>query len=658
MVKARYLLLSDPDPGYKVYIVTPREEAIIDRIAVDLMKLGCFEVVKPSEAKAEIEYKGIREYYNILEEAKKLYNIYVANIEKEIVVEIHAIPQPDEFKNVLKNTVEKLRGAVSNIEALNSAIDEKSRVITELRMLREVIAELLTRYGDIDTSIMRFNGTDIVVDTFYGSQDSISRAKTFSMYTIAEKGYGDRIISIMLFSRRGYEKLLRSDIKDLKRFEYVDKIRGYRLREALNRVDNEIATLLNEVESYRNRKKEIVSKYLDDIAILKTILDNEYEKISIIYGALTSKYLTVLVGYTAKSKIDTINNYLSKSYPIHIVVEKAPEPVVDFNNLKAYKPYELITEFYGYPSPSEWDPTPLLTYAFTLFFSLMLADIGYAIGLALATKYVLPKLVEDPTTEGFRKFQRMLYILSGSTIVVGLLSKSFFGDLLGRYIPLPLVINTGNILFMMGLSLLIGLIWVTIAHIIALAKSLYMKDYGGLLVEMGMVLLLISGPLWIMYSYRNIVNVGGVEMLGRYMTPITIMIAIGIILLVIGRIKTMGIPGSFLWIFDITGAMGDIFSFMRIAGISAGTTLLISIFNSLIYNIYSSFATNIVIGMVVGIIAAMGMHFFLFILSPVGPFAHSLRLCMYEILTKFYEGGGRRLQPVKIRISPRLLLRK
>jgi len=132
---------------------------------------------------------------------------------------------------------------------------------------------------------------------------------------------------------------------------------------------------------------------------------------------------------------------------------------------------------------------------------------------------------------------------------------------------------------------------------------------------------------------------------------------IGIAMLVFGKIRSLGALGGFLWVFDITGTMSDVFSFMRIAGVGSATALLVRAFNSLIYSTHTSLASvNIVLAVVAGVAMGVLIHLFLFIMSPIGPFVHSMRLCFYEILTKFYEGGGRRLKPVRVVIKPKLTL--
>ncbi|MEM4628167.1 MAG: hypothetical protein QXX37_07800, partial [Ignisphaera sp.] len=64
---------------------------------------------------------------------------------------------------------------------------------------------------------------------------------------------------------------------------------------------------------------------------------------------------------------------------------------------------------------------------------------------------------------------------------------------------------------------------------------------------------------------------------------------------------------------------------------------------------------NIIVRMVARLLMSFILHLFNLAVSAIGPFVHSLRLCLFEISSKFLEGAGRRIQPVKIAIEPIVL---
>ncbi|MEM4881740.1 MAG: hypothetical protein QXP89_06465, partial [Desulfurococcaceae archaeon] len=127
------------------------------------------------------------------------------------------------------------------------------------------------------------------------------------------------------------------------------------------------------------------------------------------------------------------------------------------------------------------------------------------------------------------------------------------------------------------------------------------------------------------------------------------LLIVAIIVLVLSRIKITGPLGVLLWLFDVVGILGDVFSFIRIAGIALGSAILAYIFNCMIEG-----AAIVNIGL--GVLAAIGLHFFAFALTPISPFVHSLRLCILEISSKFYEGMNRRLKTLRAYVPSRLTI--
>jgi V/A-type H+-transporting ATPase subunit I len=101
-----------------------------------------------------------------------------------------------------------------------------------------------------------------------------------------------------------------------------------------------------------------------------------------------------------------------------------------------------------------------------------------------------------------------------------------------------------------------------------------------------------------------------------------------------------------LWLFDLIGILADVLSFVRIAGIALGSAMLAEIFNGLILNVYSSLSgLGFLLGVLVGALISIPLHIINLGFSSLSPFIHSLRLVMYELSSKFYEGSGRRISP-------------
>ena len=134
----------------------------------------------------------------------------------------------------------------------------------------------------------------------------------------------------------------------------------------------------------------------------------------------------------------------------------------------------------------------------------------------------------------------------------------------------------------------------------------------------------------------------------------------GLVLIVAGNFKQAGGLAAITWLFDLTGILGDVMSYARIAGVGLATFYLASVFNVL-GPIFAGFvpgggqAAAIGSGVVIVIILIIG-HVVNLLLGVLTGFIHSLRLCFVEFLFKFYEGGGREYNPFKLIRRPTLVV--
>jgi len=109
--------------------------------------------------------------------------------------------------------------------------------------------------------------------------------------------------------------------------------------------------------------------------------------------------------------------------------------------------------------------------------------------------------------------------------------------------------------------------------------------------------------------------------------------------------------GAVLWLFDLTGILGDIMSYARLAGVGLATFYLASSFNMLavVFSDMIPGLFGLIIGVIIAIVVLILGHGINLVLSGLTGFVHSLRLCFVEFLTKFYEGGGREYSPFKLK---------
>jgi len=324
-------------------------------------------------------------------------------------------------------------------------------------------------------------------------------------------------------------------------------------------------------------------------------------------------------------------------------------------NLTAFKPFQVIVNLFGIPKYREWDPTPIVAYSFAFFFGLMLGDVVYAVCLILAAKFALRRFVDDPESEGFKLFQRIFYISSGVGLIVGLLTGTYLGDFYQLFgiesLALAEGIKTllGDSLSFIVFSLIIGLIHVNIAHVMALIKGIKEGNKAVIPGKAGLFILQIAGIPWVTHFLGM-----DILLLNAQIYPILLYIMLLAIVLVIASfiMQQGAFLGSILWLFDITGLLGDVMSYCRLAGVGLATYYLAMAFNmmaGLIAGMVPAGIMRLVLGTLIAIVILLFGHVLNLLLSAISCFVHSLRLCFVEFLFKFYEGGGREYSPFRLR---------
>ena len=117
--------------------------------------------------------------------------------------------------------------------------------------------------------------------------------------------------------------------------------------------------------------------------------------------------------------------------------------------------------------------------------------------------------------------------------------------------------------------------------------------------------------------------------------------------------------GSIFWLFDLTGILGDVMSYARIAGVGLATFYLAFCFN-LIADLFLGMipgVAGVIIGIIIAVVILLVGHMINLVLGMLTGFIHSLRLCFVEFLFKFYEGGGRDYSPFRLRTQAPMVIR-
>ena len=420
----------------------------------------------------------------------------------------------------------------------------------------------------------------------------------------------------------------------------------------INHFSEELAKLHEEIE-VKTREK------LEKLCLFREALSAENDRLSVLERACEAKYVTLIEGWIPENNVEATVSELKENIEYVFMDTRKPkqeeQPPTKMRNLTALKPFQIIVNLFGIPKYTEWDPTPIIAYSFAFFFGLMLGDVVYAACIILAAKFVLPRFVDDPDSEAFKLFQRIFYISSGVALIIGLLTGAYLGNFYEFFgiesMALSEGIKTllGDSMSFIVFALAIGLIHVNIAHIIGLIKGIKEGNKSVIPGKAGLFILQIAGIPWIIHFLRS-----DILPLGAQIYPILLYIMLlGIVLIIASAIIQQGaFLGSILWLFDITGILGDVMSYCRLAGVGLATYYLAMVFNmmaTLVASMMPAGILRLILGTLIAIIILLFGHILNLLLSSISCFVHSLRLCFVEFLFKFYEGGGREYSPFRLR---------
>ncbi|NLM70650.1 MAG: V-type ATP synthase subunit I [Synergistaceae bacterium] len=410
--------------------------------------------------------------------------------------------------------------------------------------------------------------------------------------------------------------------------------------------------LTAEEEKILKEIADIAAGHVLDIRSLSdywTVTRDRYQALS---SGATTEQVVMLRGWVPESAVPRLTKALS---PFGTSVElflfkPSPEdsPPSLLVNAPWSLPFENLTRLYGVPKYGEIDPTPLLAPFFFIFFGMCLGDAGYGVITVGLFMWFTKKFKDMPVSfKGF--FQ--LFILSGvSTIIVGALTGSWFGDMVDAFSFLSflrpakdffLILNPmDNPMSFLAISLALGVIQLFFGLFIAFYDALRKKDYMGAFADVGgWIVLLVGLLLW-----------GGVasgflsEGMGL-VAKIVSFIGAAILVATQGRAKE-GIFGKavsgVLSLYDVTSYLGDVLSYSRLLALGLATGAV-----GVIINMLAGLAGDIpFIGWAIAILLVVGGHIFSLAVNLLGAFVHSLRLQYVEFFSKFYSGGGTVFSPL------------
>ena len=416
---------------------------------------------------------------------------------------------------------------------------------------------------------------------------------------------------------------------------------------------------INELNARIINTKGALLKYKESIPVIesaykKGLVDLDMYLAKASTESAADNMLNVLEGFAPVENDGLLCSSFDEMGVLYIKEDAKEEdnPPIKLKNNRFVKMFESLTGMYGMPDYGEYDPTPVVSIFFLLFFAMCLGDAGYGLVLILVGLALNKGWLKISMFDGLGS---LIATLGAATAVVGGALGTFFGmsiinlvpdgtavkayyEFVGSNIPTPM----GELPFQMLLALGIGVFHICLAMIIKAVG--YTKRFGikENIATWGWLILIVGGLIVALLGVGKLISaeaikwavivIGAVSALAIYIfnTP--------------GRNPLINV-GAGLWdTYNMaTGILGDVLSYIRLFALGLAGGMLGAAFNDLGTMVLGDGG----IGWVFFILILLIGHVLNLLMSCLGAFVHPLRLNFVEYFKNSgYEGKGKTYKPL------------
>ena len=417
-------------------------------------------------------------------------------------------------------------------------------------------------------------------------------------------------------------------------------------KEAQDEVENlnaKIIALKGAILKYKAALNDLELTYKKEL----TDLDMYLAKSSTETAA--ENYLNLLEGFAPEENDASLCEVFDQMGILYIKDKaiEADNPPIRLKNNRFVKMFESLTGMYGMPNYSEYDPTPVVSIFFLLFFAMCMGDAGYGLVLILVGLAIKKGWLKISMFDGLGS---LIATLGTATAVIGFFLGTAFGMSLSDAAWMPeaakKVMIVGDVMgypAQMVLAIGIGVFHLCLAMIIKAVG--YTKRFGFKenISTWGWLLLILGG---IIIAALAFIGILGSEVTKWAVIAVGVVSALGIFIFnTPGRNPLVNI-GAGLW--DtynmVTGILGDVLSYIRLYALGLAGGMLGAAFNDLGEMVLGDGGVNWVFFVLILLVG----HVINLLMSCLGAFVHPLRLNFVEYFKNSgYEGKGKAYNPLK-----------
>jgi V/A-type H+-transporting ATPase subunit I len=417
--------------------------------------------------------------------------------------------------------------------------------------------------------------------------------------------------------------------------------------EVLDGLQKENAILQERSLRLRERIEKDLVPSRDTLLLLIDHYTQELETLKIQHNFLFTSRAFLITGWVVASREEEMRKRIEETTSIAEIRCSDPGPddniPILLENSSITKPFSLLTEVYGRPQYSEFDPTPWFAPFFILFFGICLGDAGYGLVLVIVSFFAL-KMLE--IHGGAKKLLQILFMGGIANIVIGLMTGGIFGiasDELPSFFKGFILFNpTQQVLLFLYIAFALGVIQVLFGIGVKMANNIRQGNTLAAFLDQGLWILFLASLVPVVYKLLFGGQVSATT--NMYATNMAKVCAVGLIFTQGRHVRPiLASPlAGLAKLYDAMGYFGDVLSYARLMALGLATAFLGMAFNDM-----AKMTLDIPygIGYVVAAIILIFSHTFNLIINCLGAFIHSLRLQYLEYFSKFFTGGGQPFKP-------------
>ena len=407
-------------------------------------------------------------------------------------------------------------------------------------------------------------------------------------------------------------------------------------KKSLGQLYKELEDLTEGIDDIRTRRIAL-TKYRYLLADSLNDVNNEAERVDAEYKSANDGDVFVLQGYIGKHHINKVKK-VAAEYGLACYVEKISKedraPTLLKNPEKIAGGEELV-KFYSVPGYKALDPSNILFFSFALFFAMIMSDFGYACVLGFILLLTGKKLKR--TKAGGRILTLSWFIVLVS-MAWGALLGSYFGlsphgsNAFSEFAQRFKVLDVSNTQLMMKVSIYVGIAHVCLANFMTTwhnRHSMYAFS------RIGWMLVCLSGIVYMPMIMIGEENPENIMQIAQYV----LITGLSLILLFSSNSTNIfkRILGGILGMTKISGAFGDVLSYLRIFALGLASATLGMTSNQLATQVIDAMPT---FGYMMAIIILIVGHTINFGLGIMSGVVHGLRLNVIEFFNWSISDDG------------------